>query len=186
MTSSKTFGIVKANIANNSDGLIVNFGLLEGVNTNAFNEGQPLWLSATPGAFTSIRPTQPYHGVHIGWVVKKAGGNGSIFVQVQNGFELGELHTVLLSSEKDGERLEYDGLTDLWKNKAPDKSPVFTYTSGLLTRIDYAGGNYKTLTYSGSILTQTQYVLPGRTVTKAFTYNGDGSLALISQTEVYN
>lgn len=186
MTSSKTFGIVKANITNNSEGLITNFGLLEGINTNAFNEGDSLWLSATPGEFTNVRPTQPYHGVHIGWVLKKAGGAGSIFIQIQNGFELKELHTVLLTSEKDGERLEYDGLNDLWKNKAPDKSPAFTYTSGLLTRVDYASGNYKTLTYSGTVLTQTQYVLPGRTVTKVFTYNGDGSLAAVNQTEVYN
>lgn len=186
MTSSKTFGVVKNNIDNNSEGVIVNFGLLDGVNTNAFNEGNSLWLSATPGAMTNVRPTQPLHGVSLGWVLKKAGGDGSIFVQIQNGFELHELHTVLLTSEKDGDVLEYDGLTDLWKNKAPDKSPVLSYTGGLLTRIDYVSGNYKTLTYSGSTLTQVQYILPGRTITKSFAYNIDGSLASISQTEVYN
>jgi hypothetical protein len=186
MTSSKTFGIVKANINNNSEGTIVNFGLLEGINTNAFNEGNALWLSATPGAMTNVRPTQPNHGVSLGWVLKKAGGDGSIFVQIQNGFELHELHTVLLTSEKDGDVLQYDGLTDLWKNKAPDKSPVFTYTAGLLTRVDYASGNYKTLAYTAGVLNQVVYVLPGRTVTKVFTYNLDGSLASISQSEVYN
>lgn len=185
-SSSKTFGIIKANISNNSEGLLVNFGLLENINTNAFNEGDSLWLSAVPGEFTNVRPTQPYHGVHIGWVLKKAGGVGSIFIQIQNGVELAELHTVLLTSEKDGERLEYDGLTDLWKNKSPDKSPVFTYAAGLLTRVDYASGNYKTFTYTAGVLTQVVYVLPGRTVTKVFTYGIDGSLASISQSEVYN
>ena len=186
MTSSKTFGITRDAISNNSNGVVVTFGYVEGLNTNAFNEGNTLWLSTTPGGFTNVRPTQPNHGVHIGWVVKKSGGDGHIFVQIQNGFELNELHTVLLTAEKDGDVLEYDGLTDLWKNKAPDKSPVFTYTSGLVTRVDYASGAYKIFTYSGTTLTQLQYFLPGRTITKAFSYNIDGTLASINQTEVYN
>lgn len=186
MTSSKTFGITKDAIPNNSTGIVVTFGYVHNINTNAFNEGNTLWLSTTPGGLTNVRPTQPNHGVHIGWVVKKAGGDGSIFVQVQNGFELHELHTVLLTSEKDGDVLEYDGLTDLWKNKTPDKSPTFTYTAGALTRVDYASGNYKLLTYTAGVLTQLQYILPGRTITKTFSYNGDGSLASISQSEVYN
>lgn len=93
---------------------------------------------------------------------------------------------VYLSAEKDGEVLEYNGLTDLWNNKAPDKSPVFTYAGGLLTRVDYASGNYKTLTYTAGVLAQLVYVLPGRTVTKVFSYGIDGSLVSISQSEVYN
>jgi hypothetical protein len=186
MTSSKTFGVARDNIPNNSDGVVVTFGYARNINTNAFSEGDTLWLSTTPGDLTNVRPTQPAHGVHIGWVVKKAGGDGSIFVEIQNGFELHELHTVLLSAEKDGDVLEYDGLTDLWKNKTPDKSPVLTYSSGLVSRIDYASGNYKLFTYSGTVLTQLQYVLPGRTITKTFSYNGDGTLAGITQTEVYN
>jgi len=186
MTSSKTFGVTRDAISNNANGVVVTFGYAEGLNTNAFNEGDTLWLATTPGGFTNVRPTQPNHGVHIGWVVKKSGGDGHIFVEIQNGFELHELHTVLLTSEKDGDVLEYDGLTDLWKNKAPDKSPIFTYSSGLVSRIDYASGSYKLFTYSGTVLTQLQYVLPGRTITKVFTYNGDGTLASIAQTEVYN
>jgi hypothetical protein len=185
-TSSKSFGFVKTDIPNNTEGIIVNFGFLHDVDTNAFEEGQALYLSTTPGQATNVKPSAPTHLVSLGWVVKKAGGAGSIFVQIQNGFELYELHNVSLVTSRDGQVLEYDGLTSLWKNKSPDKSPVFTYTSGLLTRVDYASGNYKLLTYTGSVLTQLVYVLPGRTVTKAFTYNLDGSLASISQSEVYN
>jgi hypothetical protein len=42
-----------------------------------------------------------------------------LFVHVQNGFELDELHNVLITSPADGHVLTYDAATDLWKNEAP-------------------------------------------------------------------
>ena len=186
-TSSKTFGIVAESIADQAEGFVATQGLVRGLNTNAYTEGYPIYLGQTPGTFTLTKPQAPLHMVALGWIARQgSGSSGSIFVHVQNGFELNELHSVLLTAEKDGDVLEYDGVADLWKNRAPDKSPVFTYAGGLLTRIDYASGNHKLFTYSGSQLTQLQYVLSGRTITKVFTYNLDGTLASISQTEVYN
>lgn len=187
-TSSKTFGVATEDIPNNSEGFIATAGLVRGVATNAFNEGDALYLSSTAGAFTNVKPQSPLHLVNIGWVIKKAGvDDGSIFVHVQNGFELPEIHDVLISTPKDGDVLQYDGLTDLWKNgTGEDKSPTFTYTAGLVTRIDYTSGNYKTLSYTAGVLTQTVYVLSGRTITKNFSYNGDGTLASITQSETYN
>lgn len=186
-TSSKTFGIVAENIADQAEGFVATQGLVRGLDTGIYTEGAPIYLGQTPGTFTLSKPQAPLHLVALGWIARQgSGSSGSIFVHVQNGFELNELHSVLLTTEKDGDVLEYDGVAELWKNKAPDKSPVFTYVGGLLSRIDYASGNYKLFTYTGSQLTQLQYVLTGRTITKAFTYNLDGTLASISQTEVYN
>lgn len=186
-TSSKTFGIVAESIADQAEGFVATQGLLRGLNTNAYTEGYAIWLSTTPGQFTTTRPTQPNHGVALGWIARQgSGSSGSIFVHIQNGFEIRELHDVLISTPKDGEVLEYDGVADLWKNKSEDKSPVFTYSGGNLTRVDYASGNYKTLSYTGGQLTQLVYTLAGRTITKVFTYNLDGTLASVAQTETYN
>jgi hypothetical protein len=185
--SSKTFGFVAEPIADQDEGFVATQGLLRGLNTNLYQEGAAIWLGSSPGAFTTTKPVQPNHLVFLGWIARQgSGSSGSVFVHVVNGFEVDELHDVLITSKKDGEAIVYDGLSGLWKNKAPDKSPVFSYTNGLLTRIDYASGSYKLFSYTGSTLTQLQYVLPGRTITKVFAYNIDGTLASIAQTEVYN
>lgn len=65
------------------------------------------------------------------------------------------------------------------------RSPIFTYTAGNLTRIDYSNGTYKLFTYSGGNLSQLVYNKLYVTITKVFTYNPDGSLANIQQTETY-
>lgn len=187
ITSSKTFGVATEDIPNNSQGFIATSGLVRGINTNAFSEGDALYLGSTAGTFTNQKPNSPEHLVAIGWVIKKAGvDDGSIFVHVQNGFELEEIHNVLISTARDGDKVEYDGVANLWKNTKPDKSPSFTYTNGDLTRIDYASGNYKTFTYTAGVLTTVVYTLAGRTVTKTFAYNPDGTLASVTQSEVYN
>ncbi|MFN9721370.1 MAG: hypothetical protein ACK58L_21950, partial [Planctomycetota bacterium] len=65
---------------------------------------------------TTTRPTQPAHGVVCGYCVKQAAGTaGILYVKVDNGLELAELHDVLLSGATTGQvlRLASDGL---WKN----------------------------------------------------------------------
>lgn len=108
-TSSKTVGVVRQTITNNSSGYITLSGLLKNVDTQGFTAGQAVWLSATTaGAITATRPTTPNHAVLIGFI-PKVDANGEIFVLIQNGFELDELHNVLLTSPASGEWLKYDG-----------------------------------------------------------------------------
>jgi hypothetical protein len=57
-----------------------------------------------------------------------------------------------------------------------------TYTGGLLTRVDYDSGNYKTFTYTSGVLTQLDYVVGATTTRKTFNYNPDGTLSSITQT----
>ena len=64
-----------------------------------------------------------------------------------------------------------------------ETDPVFTYVNQLVTRIDYASGNYKLFTYAANILTQLDYIVGLVTIRKQFYYNGDGTLAYIIQTE---
>lgn len=67
---------------------------------------------------------------------------------------------------------------------ASEQSPVLTYTSGVLTRIDYASGHYKTLTYTSGQLTRIDYVQGATTLRKTLSYNPDGSLASIVDSTV--
>jgi hypothetical protein len=141
-TSSRTFAIVTEPIANNAEGFVTTSGLVRDVNTSAFSEGDSLWLSAsTAGAVTNVRPTAPNHGVLLGWCVISNHSNGSIFVHVQNGFEIGELHDVLITAPADKQHLQYESATGLWKNSS---TGAFTALSASTS-----------ITSAGAIATQT-------------------------------
>jgi hypothetical protein len=116
-TSSKTFGIVEADIANNQSGYILTEGSIQGVDTTAFTAGQAAWLSPDfSGGWTPTKPQAPNHVVLIGFVERVHPVNGSLFVKVQNGFELEELHNVKITSPTDGQFLKYQASTGLWIN----------------------------------------------------------------------
>jgi hypothetical protein len=115
-TSSKTFGIVAEAINNGAEGLVCTSGIVRGVNTSTFTEGQALWLSTTAGLVSSTMPTQPNHSVFIGYCIKSNANSGQIFVKIQNGYELQELHNVLITSPTTGQTLKYNSATELWEN----------------------------------------------------------------------
>jgi hypothetical protein len=118
--SATTIGITAESISNNSSGFIITAGLLTGVNTSAFTEGDVLWLSSTSsGDITNVRPTQPAHGVRIGYCIKSSAGAGIIYVDILNGFELEELHDVLITSPADNSFLVYESSSSLWKDEGP-------------------------------------------------------------------
>lgn len=123
-TSSTTFGITMDSVSNSTEGHVLIQGLLTGIDTNSFNEGDGLWLSdSSAGSFTNIRPTPPNHGVFIGWVVQKS-GSGQIYVKVQNGYELNEIDDVLVTSPADKDVLAWDNTTGLWKNMTKAEASI--------------------------------------------------------------
>lgn len=118
--SATTIGITAESISNNSSGFIITAGLLTGVDTIAFTEGDVLWLSSTSsGDITNVRPTQPAHGVRLGYCIKSSAGAGVIYVDILNGFELEELHDVLITSPADNSFLVYESSSSLWKDEGP-------------------------------------------------------------------
>ena len=115
-TSAATLGMVTETITNGSSGFVTITGLVNGLNTLAFNEGDILWLSNTAGEYTNIKPTSPSHLVLIGYVTKKS-ANGSIYVKIQNTQELNECSDVLFGTLSNNDLLVYESSTGLWKNK---------------------------------------------------------------------
>jgi len=120
--SANTIGFTMSELLSDETGYVLLNGMLFGVNTSAYIAGDLLFLSSS-GQFTNIAPTQPKHSVRLGHVARKA-NNGSIFVRVQNGFEIDELRDVLITSPQNYDLLVRD--TDgLWKNT---KTLAGTYT----------------------------------------------------------
>ena len=115
-TSAGTFGVVTEPIANNTTGFVTLFGSVHGVNTSGIPEGALLYLSETAGAFTHIPPVPPAHRVVIGQCIKSSAGNGEIYVKVDNGYELEELHDVLFTALANGDFIRRNTATGRWEN----------------------------------------------------------------------
>ena len=117
--SSRTFGLLQSNILNNGVGNCVVIGDLSGLDTSSFTEGVQLYLSPTiAGAYTTTKPSAPDHLVYIGKITRSHPTQGQIEVQIQNGYELQELHNVAINGVANNQLLAYESSTLLWKNKS--------------------------------------------------------------------
>ena len=119
--SSKTMGLVTSTGPQNGKGTVITEGLLSNIDTSAANnEGDPVWLGIDGNLLYGLayKPVAPAHLVFIGIVTRKNVNTGEIFIKVQNGFELEELHNVLINgSLANNNILTYESSTLLWKNK---------------------------------------------------------------------
>jgi hypothetical protein len=116
-TSSKTLGVATEQILPNDVGLIGTFGVVGKLNLSAFTAGDVVYLDSIPGKLTKVKPQAPYHMVFVGIVERANAGNGLLFVNVQNGYELEELHNVRITSPVNNRAiLAYDSVARLWKD----------------------------------------------------------------------
>jgi hypothetical protein len=96
--SANSLGITAESIAFNSTGFVTTEGVLTGLNVTGFVAGQLVYLGAN-GAIIGAAPQAPLHGVRLGQVVRDSpSNNGSIYVRIDNGYEIGELHDVIDST----------------------------------------------------------------------------------------
>jgi len=125
-TSSKTLGLLESGGINNALVNVVTEGLLSGLDTSgAETEGVPVWLGEDGNLLYGLasKPSAPEHLVFIGVVTRKNSSNGEIFVKIQNGFELEELHNVEIDgTPADNEVLAYDPVSGLWKNQTASEA----------------------------------------------------------------
>jgi hypothetical protein len=115
--SSKTLGIVRADIAAGEAGWITTQGQVSGINLGAYSPGDILWLDSVAGGFTATKPQAPYHSVFLGVVERANAGNGLIYVKPQNGVELDELHDVRITSLSNNDIIRYNSTLGYWENK---------------------------------------------------------------------
>lgn len=158
--SSKTMGLIDATGVTNDIVNIITEGLLNGLNTSTATIGDPVWLGTSGNLLYGVanKPVAPAHMVFMGIVTRVNSSNGEIFVKVQNGFELDELHNVLITAETNNDVLYYDSATQLWKNATIDE--IQGYTIPLRKPQEtYRGlefsNNSTTVTTSGGITSAT-------------------------------
>ena len=119
-TSSKTLGLIATGGATNDTVFVVTEGLLAGLDTSTAQAGDPVWLGTNGSLIFGLanKPVAPAHLVFIGVVTRVQSNNGEIFVKVQNGFEMGELHDYVQNGVQDGYVISYESSTSLYKPKS--------------------------------------------------------------------
>ena len=142
-TSAHTIGITTAAIANNAQGNVVVAGTATKLDTSAYSDGQILYLSPTvAGGFVTSLPTQPYHGVVIGYVTRSNNSNGTIEVAINNYQELSELSDVLISSEANGDLLSWDATAGVWRNRTVAALGLLTTSAASATYAPLSGATF--------------------------------------------
>ncbi len=175
-TSSKTIGMVIADITNNSDGQIAVNGTLHDIDTSAFSAGDMLWLSATTagGVVANTPPAEPNHSVFIGYVARAHPTQGRVVLAIQNGYELDELHGVQITSVANNDILKYNSTSGLWVNAQPPIINKIKTTDGTAV----TGTTANTLT--DSILIPANTVAVGDVITFRNRVRKTGTAGLLS------
>jgi hypothetical protein len=171
-TSAKTLGICAENIAAGQAGMILCQGVQDGLDLSAYTAGDTLYLGATAGTLTSTKPYAPNHLVYIGVVERANAGNGRLYVRVQNGYEMDELHNVSAQSPSNGQVLIYNASTSLWeKNTLTDGTGItITEGAGSITITNAAPDQTVALTGAGTTAITGTY--PNFTITSNDQYTG--------------
>ena len=162
--SAETLGLVTETIANNQEGFVTTNGLVRGIDTRgtvlqgeSWADGDVLYLSpTTAGNITNIKPVAPDHLVIIGYVVYAHQTQGSIFVKVDNGYEIDELHNVKINtgSLTSGQLLVRSG--SVWIN-----STQLTGSYGLTGSLTVTGGITGSLFGTASFATTASFAMNG-------------------------
>lgn len=136
-TSAQTVGIVfSRSIATNQKGFIMLQGLLDGLNilpTSTYADGDTVYLGATAGTITNVKPYAPNHLVYLGVVTTASPGSaGRMYVRVQNGYELDELHNVQARTPSNKDTIYFDSADSQWKTAS--LATILGYTPVASTR----------------------------------------------------
>jgi hypothetical protein len=170
-TSAQTVGLVlSTSIAANQKGLIMMQGLLDGLNilpTATWNDGDPVYLGATAGTITKVKPYAPNHLVYLGFVTTASNGSaGRLYVRVQNGYELDELHNVQAQTPTLKDTLWYDNTVSpaQWKTASIPTilgyTPISSVTGTIGITID-GGGSAITTGVKGYIVVPNARTITG-------------------------
>jgi hypothetical protein len=134
-TSAQTVGLVySTSIAAGQKGIIIMQGLLDGLSilpTSTWSDGSPVYLGATAGAITPTKQYAPNHLVYLGFVTTASNGSaGRMYVKIQNGYELDELHNVQAQSPTLKDTLYYDNTVSPAQWKTASIATILGYTPG--------------------------------------------------------
>jgi hypothetical protein len=128
--SEYVMGVTAESIANGSDGMVMHFGQLRGIDTSSFSDGDILFASDTiAGGLQLSPPVAPNNYVLVAIVIKAA-VNGILQIRPTIGSNINNDEGVLINAPTNKQVLTYDASTLLWKNQNPPIRNIITTTDG--------------------------------------------------------
>jgi hypothetical protein len=148
-----TIAVATENILANANGRYTTFGFVRGLNTDAWEEGQQLWLSSTPGFLTNVKPTYPINAVRVGVVTRKNANVGEIFVAIDKEIrKFGDVTNGNFSGFEDDGTLVFNGNATVYNDLPPNSilhsrlaatnNPTLATFVGNIEQYTFAVGNY--------------------------------------------
>jgi len=127
----KTEGLLMVNhdLANNTDGYGTIIGVVRGIDTIGYSDGEEVYLSeTTPGAFRLGRPDAPNYVVDVGFIITgDSTADGSILVSFINHGDFATLADVSIPvPPTNGQTLVYNEDNEYWQPETQAK--VISYT----------------------------------------------------------
>tara|TARA_R110002126_G_scaffold15234_5_gene62713 strand:+ start:121 stop:1674 length:1554 start_codon:yes stop_codon:yes gene_type:complete len=111
---NQILGLATHTIGTGTFGYITTLGLVRGLNTNAFNDGDTLYVSSSAGKLTNIPPVAPYELIPVAQVVKASpGASGILYVTPQQPMDFSDLSSAYVTGSYSG--------GDLWVYNGPQK-----------------------------------------------------------------
>lgn len=118
-------GVTAEAVPTDTDGPVISYGKLKGINTSLLSEGAILWCDpATPGGLTVVEPSAPSLKLPVAAVISSK-NNGTLMVRWATGSRLQDLHDVQVSAPSDGQALTWNSTNGRWEPK------TITGTSGV-------------------------------------------------------
>jgi len=111
-----TIGIATEDLTANENGFICTQGVVNGINTYAFEEGQEIFLGEN-GSITNVLPVSPLTKVCLGVVLRKHSSNGAIFVKIQIYNDLTELSDVHTTDLINNDILVWNSTNSRFENR---------------------------------------------------------------------
>jgi hypothetical protein len=175
---NQILGLATHNIEDNSFGYITTQGLVRGLNTNAFNDGDTLFVgTGSAGVLQNTPPRAPYEIIPIGVCVKASpGGSGIIYVAVQQPYDFSDLSSVLVTGSYN--------YGDLWVYKQSGSFGVWSHQKQLSGSYGVTG-SWSATSFTGSLQGTASFALTASNITPAIsndadtrvlTANGNGTL----------
>jgi hypothetical protein len=147
--------------------------LITNINTSAFTDGEQLYLSpTTAGALTATKPYAPNHLVYVAIVEHAHPTQGKLFVKIQNGYELDELHNVSAQSPSNGQTIIYNASTSLWEKANLTAGTGISVSNGAGSITVTNSAPDQTVALTGAGTTSITGTYPNFTITSNDAYTG--------------
>lgn len=156
--STYFMGLTAESIGNGSEGFVIGFGKLSGIQTNGANYGETwadgdlIYTGTTSGSLTKTQPVAPNPYVQVLAVVHSHASNGTVFIKPTLGSNIRADEGVTITSLTSGQILVANNAGTVFENKSVSGDAALSNTGALtLATVNSNVGSYGSATAAPAV-----------------------------------